>query len=92
MAFQQPDREMTFSELFGLFVNFQLGASVIGVLSLAGLMGWDKWKPLKESVTPALWPWWRWVSELVCVPNTSSSGASNWRTGERCIGRKGECG
>lgn len=52
-AFQQPDRETTFSELLGLFGDFQLGASIIGLLSLALLVVWDRWKPLKESFIPA---------------------------------------
>ncbi|MCP9456115.1 MAG: SulP family inorganic anion transporter, partial [Nitrospira sp.] len=53
MSFFQPDQETTFSELLGLFSDFQLGASVIGLLSLAVLVMWDRWKPLKESLVPA---------------------------------------
>lgn len=52
-AFQQPDRETTFSELLGLFGDFQLGASIIGLMSLVVLVVWDRWKPLKRSVIPA---------------------------------------
>ncbi len=53
MSFFQPDQETTFSELLGLFSDFQLGASVIGLLSLAVLAVWERWKPLKESLVPA---------------------------------------
>jgi carbonic anhydrase/SulP family sulfate permease len=53
MSFFQPDQETTFSELLGLFSDVQLGASVIGLLSLAVLVAWERWKPLKESLVPA---------------------------------------
>lgn len=53
MSFQQPDHETTFSELFGLFGDFQLGASIIGLVSIALLVVWDKWKLLKNSPVPA---------------------------------------
>lgn len=53
MAFSQPDLETTFSELVRMFGDFQLGAAVIGLASVAMLVLWDKWKPLKTSVVPA---------------------------------------
>jgi len=53
MTFQQLDRENTFSELFGLFGDIQPGASVIGLVSIAVMVVWGKWKPLKESFIPA---------------------------------------
>jgi len=53
MAFQQPDSENTFSELVGLFADFQLGASTIGLMSIALLVLWSKWKLLKTSSIPA---------------------------------------
>ncbi|MGZ8366989.1 MAG: bifunctional SulP family inorganic anion transporter/carbonic anhydrase, partial [Nitrospira sp.] len=53
MSFFQPDLQTTFSELISMFGDFQLGASVIGVVSLALLVLWDKWKPLKTSLFPA---------------------------------------
>lgn len=53
MSFFQPDLQTTFSELISMFGDFQLGASVIGIVSLALLVLWDKWKPLKTSLFPA---------------------------------------
>jgi carbonic anhydrase len=53
MAFFQPDLQTTFSELISMFGDFQLGASLIGFVSLALLVLWDKWKPLKTSLFPA---------------------------------------
>jgi carbonic anhydrase/SulP family sulfate permease len=53
MSFFQPDLQTTFSELISMFGDVQLGASVIGFASLALLVLWDKWKPLKTSLFPA---------------------------------------
>lgn len=53
MAFFQPDFENTFSELIRMFGDVQLGASVIGLVSVALLILWDHWKPLKQSLIPA---------------------------------------
>jgi carbonic anhydrase len=53
MAFQQPDRENTFSELVRTIVDIHPGVAAIGLVSLAVLVAWDKWKPLKYSVIPA---------------------------------------
>lgn len=53
MAFSQPDFETTFSELVKMFDDFQPGASVIGLASIALLVLWNNWKPLKESIFPA---------------------------------------
>lgn len=53
MAFEQPDHETTFSEL-GTLINGEVhyGAIVIGLTSIALLVLWDKWKPLKRSFVP----------------------------------------
>lgn len=53
MSFVQPDLETTFSELIRMFGDFQLGAAVIGLMSVALLVLWDKWKPLKTSLFPS---------------------------------------
>ena len=53
MAFSQPDLETTFSELVKMFDDFQPGAIVVGLASIALLVLWDRWKPLKDSVFPA---------------------------------------
>ena len=53
MAFQQPDHQNSFSELFGLLDNIQAGAAVIGLASIVLLVIWSKWKPLKNSPVPA---------------------------------------
>lgn len=53
MAFFQPDLETTFSELLRMFADFQLGSTAIGLASIALLVLWDNWKPLKTSLFPA---------------------------------------
>lgn len=53
MSFSQPDLETTLSELFRMFGDFQLGAVVVGLVSVALLVLWDNWKPLKTSLFPA---------------------------------------
>lgn len=53
MAFQQPDQETTFSELGKTLTDLHQGAAVIGLLSIALLVVWGKWKWLKKSVVPA---------------------------------------
>ena len=53
MAFQQPDHENTFSELLRTIEDIHPGASVIGIVSIAVLFVWGKWKPLKNSGIPA---------------------------------------
>lgn len=52
-AFSQPNHENTFTELVQLFGHIHPGAAVIGFLSVALLLVWDRWKPLKESGVPA---------------------------------------
>lgn len=53
MAFQQPDQHNTFSEILTLFQGeIHPGAMVIGLLGVALLLLWDKWKPLKRSGIP----------------------------------------
>ncbi|MDB5342353.1 MAG: sulfate permease-like transporter, superfamily [Schlesneria sp.] len=53
MAFLQPDHENTFSELGQLLGGFHPGAAVIGLISIAVLVFWDRYKPLKKSIVPA---------------------------------------
>lgn len=53
MAFRQPDHENTFSEFGRLFGDVHLGAAAIGLLSIAILIAWDRYKLLKKSVIPA---------------------------------------
>ncbi len=53
MSFFQPDFETTFSELLLMFGDFQLGAAIVGLASVALLVLWDNWKPLKTSLFPA---------------------------------------
>jgi carbonic anhydrase/SulP family sulfate permease len=58
MAFQQPDHENTFSELWLtasdlLTGEAALGAALIGLLSLGVLIFWENYKPLKKSLFPA---------------------------------------
>ncbi len=53
LAFSQIDDQNTFSEIVGLAGGIEPGASVIGVVSLALLVVWSRWRPLKESGIPA---------------------------------------
>jgi len=53
LAFQQPDHENTFSELARTIGDIHLGAAAIGLVSIAVLVVWARWKPLKNSVVPA---------------------------------------
>ena len=53
LAFWQPDRENTFSELSQLIGGFHRGAAVIGLASLALLIVWDRVKLLKRLPIPA---------------------------------------
>ncbi|QGJ70716.1 Bicarbonate transporter BicA [Planctomycetales bacterium 10988] len=54
MSFQQPDHETTFSELGFLFNldELHLGAAVIGLISMAVLIFWERIKVLKQSFFP----------------------------------------
>ena len=52
MAFFQPDRENTFSELFVTIGDIQPGAAAIGLASIAVLVLWSRWKPLRTSLVP----------------------------------------
>ena len=54
MAFAQPDRENTFSELARLFSGeVHQGAIVVGVISLILLFAWDRFPKLKKGIVPA---------------------------------------
>jgi carbonic anhydrase len=53
MSFVQPDKENTFSELYKTLSDLNLGAAIIGLASVALLVVWGRWKPLKKSIVPA---------------------------------------
>ncbi len=53
LAFQQPDHETTFSELLRTIGDIHPGAAAIGLVSIAVLVVWARWKPLKNSVVSA---------------------------------------
>ncbi len=52
MAFTQPDDQTTFSELLDTLFHVHLGATVVGLLSLAVLVGWGKIPRLRSSLVP----------------------------------------
>lgn len=52
MSFWQPDQENTISEIGKMFFNFHFGATLVGLGSLALLLGWDKVPFLKKSKVP----------------------------------------
>ncbi|MES2596468.1 MAG: carbonic anhydrase family protein [Verrucomicrobiota bacterium] len=53
MAFEQPDHENTFTELWASFFDIQGGAAIVGILSILLLVMWDKIPKLKKSPVPA---------------------------------------
>lgn len=53
MAFRQPDRANTFSELGNTLEHIHPGAAIIGLGSIVLLAGWARFKPLQKSVVPA---------------------------------------
>lgn len=53
MAFQQADDQNTFSELAQIFGDIDFTAAVIGLLSVALLIVWDRWKRLEKIPLPA---------------------------------------
>jgi carbonic anhydrase len=52
MGFDQPDGRNTFSELISSMFDFQPGAMLVGFVSLAVLMAWDRSR-MKKSLVPA---------------------------------------
>jgi len=53
MSFEQPDNENTFSELGETIFDMQPGAALIGLLSIALILLWDRQKKLKKSPVPS---------------------------------------
>ncbi|MCA1962727.1 MAG: hypothetical protein LDL31_02135 [Prosthecobacter sp.] len=53
MAFEQPDHENTFTELWASFFDIQEGAAIVGLLSIVLLAVWEKVPRLKKSLVPA---------------------------------------
>ncbi len=53
MAFQQSDHQNTFTELLHTIEDINPGSAAIGMLSIALLVVWGKWKWLKYSPIPA---------------------------------------
>ncbi len=53
MSFQQADHENTFTEIVRTIDDIHPGAALIGVLSVAVLVVWSRWRPLKNSAIPS---------------------------------------
>jgi carbonic anhydrase len=54
MSFEQPDHQNTFTELFAVFQGeIHSGAVIVGLISIAILVGWTKIAALKKSAIPA---------------------------------------
>lgn len=53
LAFEQLDKENTFSELLATAFDIHSGAALVGLVSIAVLVLWDKVKVLKSSLVPA---------------------------------------
>lgn len=53
MSFSQLDEKNTFSELFSMLDDFQYGATLIGLVSLAIMFAWQRVSFLKRSPVPA---------------------------------------
>lgn len=56
MAFRQPDHENTLSELARMIGDIHPGATLIGLVSIALLVAWDRIDLLKHSVVPSALP------------------------------------
>lgn len=77
-SFIQFDQKNTFTELLETFDDFQPGALVIGLFSVALLLVWDRVKVLKGSLIPAplvvvLWgvalnELFKWVTNTTALP------------------------
>jgi carbonic anhydrase len=58
MSFEQPDKKNTFTELIDLFQDLfrgeaEVGAMIIGIVSVFVLLSWDRIKLLKKSPIPS---------------------------------------
>ncbi|HWO08907.1 MAG TPA: SulP family inorganic anion transporter [Polyangiaceae bacterium] len=53
LAFEQPDRENTFTELVAAALDIHAGAALVGIASILLLVVWDKLAVLKRSLLPA---------------------------------------
>jgi carbonic anhydrase/SulP family sulfate permease len=53
MGFEQPDHENTFTEIVAMFGDLHPGAAIIGLISIAALLVWDRIAVLKKSNVPA---------------------------------------
>ena len=53
LAFQQTDHQNTFTELVHTIGDVDPGAAAIGLVSIAVLVVWGRWKRLKNSTVPA---------------------------------------
>lgn len=53
MAFEQPDHENTFTELWASLFDIQNGAALVGLLSIVLMVVWDKIPKLKKSPVPS---------------------------------------
>src|SRR5262249_49058752 len=53
LAFLEPDRENTLTDLLRSVFDVHAGAAVIGLASVAVLVIWDRLKALKQSSVPA---------------------------------------
>ncbi len=52
MAFEQPDHENTFSDLWATLGDLQSAAIIIGLISVAVLVAWEKFPALKKLKVP----------------------------------------
>ncbi len=52
MSFYQPDQETTFSEFRGIWYDFHLGPAIIGMISLALMIAWEKIEILNKGRIP----------------------------------------
>lgn len=89
MAFFQPDKKNTFTELWELLADlfrlvstwqvdqFRLGAALIGLICLLTLLVWDRVKWLKTSLVPA--------PLVVVVVGTALSELFRWYGGEWAV-------
>lgn len=53
LAFEQADSENTFTEIWAALFDIQEGAAMVGLLSIALMIVWDKIPRLKKSIIPS---------------------------------------
>lgn len=76
MAFDQPDNQNTFSELLATIPDVHPGAALVGLLSLAVLVAWQRIGWLRRSLVPAP------LAVVLLGLGVSASLSGSWSIGQ----------